>query len=191
MFEETVYKDIAFGPRNMGLSEDEINTRVHEAAALVGLKDKYLERSPFELSGGQKRRAAIAGVLAMNPRVLILDEPTAGLDPKGRDEILSTIRRLHQERADMTVIFVSHSMEDVANIAEMVVVMNNGHVAMTGSVAEVFSRGAELKGMGLNVPEVTRVTDNLRDMGYAVPEHVYTVEYAAKHLAAMIKEAQG
>ncbi len=190
LFEETVYKDIAYGPSNMGLSEEEIRKRVYTSLALVGLKEKYLERSPFELSGGQKRRVAIAGVLAMSPKVLILDEPTAGLDPKGRDDILSMLKRLHGKREDMTVIFVSHSMEDVAETAEMVVVMNEGRVAMTGSVAEVFSHGEELKSMGLNVPEVTRVTDNLRADGFAVPEHVYTVEYAAKHLARMINGAR-
>lgn len=126
LFEETVYKDIAFGPKNMGFSDEEIDKRVRESAALVGLKEKHLTRSPFDLSGGQKRRVAIAGVLAMNPKVLILDEPTAGLDPKGRDEILATIKKLHEENKEMIIIFVSHSMEDVAKTAERVIVMNDG-----------------------------------------------------------------
>ena len=139
LFEETVYKDIAFGPKNMGFSDEEIDKRVRESAALVGLKEKHLTRSPFDLSGGQKRRVAIAGVLAMNPKVLILDEPTAGLDPKGRDEILATIKKLHEENKEMIIIFVSHSMEDVAKTAERVIVMNDGHVEMQGTVAEVFA----------------------------------------------------
>ena len=140
LFEETVYKDIAFGPKNMGFSDEEIDKRVRESAALVGLKEKHLTRSPFDLSGGQKRRVAIAGVLAMNPKVLILDEPTAGLDPKGRDEILATIKKLHEENKEMIIIFVSHSMEDVAKTAERVIVMNDGHVEMQGTVAEVFAQ---------------------------------------------------
>lgn len=180
LFEETVYKDIAFGPRNMGLSEEEIDGRVRESAALVGLKEKYLERSPFELSGGQKRRAAIAGVLAMNPRVLILDEPTAGLDPKGRDDILSTIKKLHSERDDMIIIFVSHSMEDVAKTAEHVIVMNEGHIEMQGTVAEVFSHAERLQEIGLNVPQITLLTDKLRKAGYDLPEQIYTVKYAVQ-----------
>ena len=133
LFEETVYKDIAFGPKNMGFSDEKIDKRVRESAALVGLKEKHLTRSPFDLSGGQKRRVAIAGVLAMNPKVLILDEPTAGLDPKGRDEILATIKKLHEENKEMIIIFVSHSMEDVAKTAERVIVMNDGHVEMQGT----------------------------------------------------------
>ena len=145
LFEETVYKDIAFGPKNMGFSDEEIDKRVRESAALVGLKEKHLTRSPFDLSGGQKRRVAIAGVLAMNPKVLILDEPTAGLDPKGRDEILATIKKLHEENKEMIIIFVSHSMEDVAKTAERVIVMNDGHVEMQGTVAEVFAQAEHLK----------------------------------------------
>ena len=144
LFEETVYKDIAFGPKNMGFSDEEIDKRVRESAALVGLKEKHLTRSPFDLSGGQKRRVAIAGVLAMNPKVLILDEPTAGLDPKGRDEILATIKKLHEENKEMIIIFVSHSMEDVAKTAERVIVMNDGHVEMQGTVAEVFAQAEHL-----------------------------------------------
>lgn len=186
LFEETVYKDIAFGPKNMGLSEEEIDERVRKSAALVGLKEKYLERSPFELSGGQKRRAAIAGVLAMNPRVLILDEPTAGLDPKGRDDILSTIKKLHDERDDMIIIFVSHSMEDVAKTAEHVIVMNEGHIEMQGSVAEVFSHAERLQEIGLNVPQITLLADRLRKAGYALPEQIYTVKYAAQAIQNLI-----
>lgn len=186
LFEETVYKDIAFGPKNMGLSEEEIDERVRKSAALVGLKEKYLERSPFELSGGQKRRAAIAGVLAMNPRVLILDEPTAGLDPKGRDDILSTIKKLHDEKDDMIIIFVSHSMEDVAKTAEHVIVMNEGHIEMQGSVAEVFSHAERLQEIGLNVPQITLLADKLRNAGYDLPEQIYTVKYAVKAIQNLI-----
>ena len=175
LFEETVYKDIAFGPKNMGFSDEEIDKRVRESAALVGLKEKHLTRSPFDLSGGQKRRVAIAGVLAMNPKVLILDEPTAGLDPKGRDEILATIKKLHEENKEMIIIFVSHSMEDVAKTAERVIVMNDGHVEME-----------HLQKIGLNVPQVTLLTDKLRLAGYDLPEHIYTVKYAADAIKKLI-----
>lgn len=186
LFEETVYKDIAFGPKNMGFSDEEIDKRVRESAALVGLKEKHLTRSPFDLSGGQKRRVAIAGVLAMNPKVLILDEPTAGLDPKGRDEILATIKKLHEENKEMIIIFVSHSMEDVAKTAECVIVMNDGHVEMQGTVAEVFAQAEHLQKIGLNVPQVTLLTDKLRLAGYNLPEHIYTVKYAADAIKKLI-----
>ena len=186
LFEETVYKDIAFGPKNMGFSDEEIDKRVRESAALVGLKEKHLTRSPFDLSGGQKRRVAIAGVLAMNPKVLILDEPTAGLDPKGRDEILATIKKLHEENIEMIIIFVSHSMEDVAKTAERVIVMNDGHVEMQGTVAEVFAQAEHLQKIGLNVPQVTLLTDKLRLAGYNLPEHIYTVKYAADAIKKLI-----
>ncbi len=186
LFEETVYKDIAFGPKNMGFSDEEIDKRVRESAALVGLKEKHLTRSPFDLSGGQKRRVAIAGVLAMNPKVLILDEPTAGLDPKGRDEILATIKKLHEENKEMIIIFVSHSMEDVAKTAECVIVMNDGHVEMQGTVAEVFAQAEHLQKIGLNVPQVTLLTDKLRLAGYDLPEHIYTVKYAADAIKKLI-----
>lgn len=186
LFEETVYKDIAFGPKNMGFSDEEIDKRVRESAALVGLKEKHLTRSPFDLSGGQKRRVAIAGVLAMNPKVLILDEPTAGLDPKGRDEILATIKKLHEENKEMIIIFVSHSMEDVAKTAERVIVMNDGHVEMQGTVAEVFAQAEHLQKIGLNVPQVTLLTDKLRLVGYDLPEHIYTVKYAADAIKKLI-----
>lgn len=185
LFEETVYKDIAFGPANMGLSEKEIDERVRRSAFLVGLKEKHLERSPFDLSGGQKRRAAIAGVLAMEPKVLILDEPTAGLDPKGRDDILDTIKRLHEENRDMIIIFVSHSMEDVAKTAEHVIVMNEGHVEMRGSVAEVFTQSEKLQKIGLNVPQITLLADKLRNAGFSLPKEIYTVKYAAKAIAEL------
>ena len=186
LFEETVYKDIAFGPKNMGFSDEKIDKRVRESAALVGLKEKHLTRSPFDLSGGQKRRVAIAGVLAMNPKVLILDEPTAGLDPKGRDEILATIKKLHEENKEMIIIFVSHSMEDVAKTAERVIVMNDGHVEMQGTVAEVFAQAEHLQKIGLNVPQVTLLTDKLRLAGYDLPEHIYTVKYAADAIIKFI-----
>lgn len=186
LFEETVYKDIAFGPKNMGFSDEEIDKRVRESAALVGLKEKHLTRSPFDLSGGQKRRVAIAGVLAMNPKVLILDEPTAGLDPKGRDEILATIKKLHEENKEMIIIFVSHSMEDVAKTSERVIVMNDGHVEMQGTVAEVFAQAEHLQKIGLNVPQVTLLTDKLRLAGYDLPEHIYTVKYAADAIKKLI-----
>lgn len=186
LFEETVYKDIAFGPKNMGFSDEKIDKRVRESAALVGLKEKHLTRSPFDLSGGQKRRVAIAGVLAMNPKVLILDEPTAGLDPKGRDEILATIKKLHEENKEMIIIFVSHSMEDVAKTAERVIVMNDGHVEMQGTVAEVFAQAEHLQKIGLNVPQVTLITDKLRLAGYDLPEHIYTVKYAADAIKKLI-----
>ena len=186
LFEETVYKDIAFGPKNMGFSDEEIDKRVRESAALVGLKEKHLTRSPFDLSGGQKRRVAIAGVLAMNPKVLILDVPTAGLDPKGRDEILATIKKLHEENKEMIIIFVSHSMEDVAKTAERVIVMNDGHVEMQGTVAEVFAQAEHLQKIGLNVPQVTLLTDKLRLAGYDLPEHIYTVKYAADAIKKLI-----
>ena len=186
LFEETAYKDIAFGPKNMGFSDEEIDKRVRESAALVGLKEKHLTRSPFDLSGGQKRRVAIAGVLAMNPKVLILDEPTAGLDPKGRDEILATIKKLHEENKEMIIIFVSHSMEDVAKTAERVIVMNGGHVEMQGTVAEVFAQAEHLQKIGLNVPQVTLLTDKLRLAGYDLPEHIYTVKYAADAIKKLI-----
>lgn len=183
LFEETVYKDIAFGPKNMGLSDDEIDKRVHDAARLAGVNEKYMNRSPFDLSGGQKRRAAIAGVLAMEPDVLILDEPAAGLDPRGRDGILSEIKKLHEEKPEMIIIFVSHSMEDVAKTAEHIVVMNNGRIAMTGGVMEVFSRGRELEEMGLSVPQITKLCARLSSAGINIGQGIFTVEDAVEKLA--------
>ena len=186
IFEDTVYKDIAFGAKNMGLDEKETDKRVRETAEEVGLSENLLKKSPFELSGGQKRRVAIAGVMAMRPEILILDEPTAGLDPKGRDEILATIKKLHEENKEMIIIFVSHSMEDVAKTAERVIVMNDGHVEMQGTVAEVFAQAEHLQKIGLNVPQVTLLTDKLRLAGYDLPEHIYTVKYAADAIKKLI-----
>ncbi len=186
LFEETVYKDIAFGPKNQGLSEEEIDSRVREAAKEVELADDLLEKSPFELSGGQKRRVAIAGVMAMRPRILILDEPTAGLDPRGRDRVLRLIRQ-YRDAHNTTVILVSHSMEDVARIADRVLVMNGGEVAMLDTAANVFSRGEELTEMGLSVPAVTRIWMELRKRGLDVGENVYTVAQAAERLLPLLK----
>ena len=177
LFEETVYKDISFGPKNMGLKEDEIDRRVREAARFVGLEDGTLEKSPFELSGGQKRRVAIAGVIAMEPSVLILDEPTAGLDPVGAAQILDNIRTYHREK-NATIILVSHSMEEVAREASRLVVISGGQIPFSGTPAEVFSHGAELEEMGLGVPAMTRVFARLRAMGIDVPPSVYTIEQA-------------
>lgn len=186
LFEETVRKDIAFGPLNMGLSKEEVDQRVEFAADMVGLKPELLEKSPFDLSGGQKRRAAIAGVLAMEPKVLILDEPTAGLDPAGRDEILYKIKDMH-ERMDLTVILVSHSMEDVAKLADRILVMNGGRVEMFGTPAQVFSYGDRLTQIGLNVPQITRITDELRKRGLPLSEGIYTMNDAVYQLSAILK----
>ena len=186
LFEETAYKDIAFGPKNMGLSEEEIAERVRRAANFVGLREELLEKSPFELSGGEKRRVAIAGVMAMQPAVLILDEPTAGLDPRGRDMILEQIKA-YQQQNGTTVLLVSHSMEDVARVAQKVLVMNGGKVAMYAPTAEVFSRAEELEAIGLSIPAVTRVFMQLRQKGYPVGDNVYTVEQATQRLLSMLK----
>jgi energy-coupling factor transport system ATP-binding protein len=182
LFEETVYKDIAFGPRNMKLDEKEIDRRVHAAAEFVGLDEAVLQQSPFELSGGQKRRVAIAGVIAMEPSVLILDEPTAGLDPIGREEILSNIRAYHNAK-NATVILVSHSMEEVARTVDRLVVVNDGTIPLEGTPAQVFRQDSQLRAMGLDVPQVTQVFRILREKGYDLP-WVYTVEEAA---AALLK----
>ena len=181
LFEETVYQDIAFGPKNMGLTKDEIDRRVREAAGFVGIPEENLQKSPFELSGGQKRRVAIAGVIAMEPDVLILDEPTAGLDPVGREGILSNIRA-YQAAKTATVIMVSHSMEEIASNVSRLIVMNHGKVAMTGAPREVFARAKELISMGLDIPQITQVFLRLRDMGVVVDNPVYTVERALEHL---------
>ena len=180
LFEETVYKDIAFGPKNMGLKADEIDRRVRQAAAAVGLTEAQLEVSPFDLSGGQKRRVAIAGVIAMEPEVLILDEPTAGLDPAGRAEILQHIED-YRKSHNATIMMVSHSMDDVARLTDRLLVMNGAHLAMDGTPAEVFTRAEELLEMGLNIPEVTRVFLNLKKMGLPV-EPVYTIDQAVEAL---------
>ena len=177
LFEETVYKDISFGPKNMGLDEKEVDRRVREAAAFVGLRDDQLEKSPFELSGGQKRRVAIAGVIAMEPKVLILDEPTAGLDPVGVESILGNIRDYHRAH-NATVILVSHSMEEVARTVDRLVVVNDGKIPFQGTPRQVFQHGDELEAMGLGVPQLTRVFHRLRAMGADVDPSVYTMEQA-------------
>ena len=185
LFEETVYKDIAFGPKNMGLKPEEVDRRVREAAGFVGLTEKQLEVSPFDLSGGQKRRVAIAGVIAMEPEVLILDEPTAGLDPVGRAEILANIETYRQAK-NATIMMVSHSMEDVARLTDRLLVMNGSKLAMDGTPAEVFTRAEELVEMGLSIPQVTQVFLHLRKLGVPV-ENVYTIDQAV----AEIKRIKG
>ena len=185
IFEETISKDIEFGPRNLGLSEDEITRRVKKSMEMVGLDyETYKDRSPFDLSGGQKRRVAIAGVIAMEPTTLILDEPTAGLDPKGRDDILGQIRKLHKDY-NMTVIIVSHSMEDVANIAEKVIVMNHGKVALEGTPAEVFKEVDKLESIGLAVPQVTYLIRNLRAKGFDISDSIFTIEEAKRAILSI------
>lgn len=181
LFEETVYKDISFGPRNMGLDGDETDRRVRRAAEFVGLSEEHLKKSPFDLSGGEKRRAAIAGVMAMEPEVLILDEPTAGLDPRGREIILSLVRT-YREQTGSTVILVSHSMEDVAKTADKVLVLNRSRVAMFGTVPEVYSRTDELEEMGLSVPQITKIFRALHDRGFDVSPSVFTVSQGADEL---------
>lgn len=185
LFEETVYKDIAFGPKNMKLEEPEIDRRVREAAAFVGLADAVLERSPFELSGGQKRRVAIAGVIAMEPSVLVLDEPTAGLDPLGVESILKNIHDYHQAK-NATIILVSHSMEEVARTVDRLVVVSEARIPFNGTPREVFSHGAELEDMGLGVPQITRVFYRLRELGADIAPSVYTVEQAKTALLAKL-----
>ena len=176
LFEETVEKDIAFGPRNLGLDENEISRRVKDAMRRVALDyDKLHDRSVFELSGGQMRRVAIAGVLAMEPQVLVLDEPCAGLDPRGREEIMGLIKKLHEE-AGTTIVMVSHSMDDVASLAERVIVMNHGEIAMDGVPRDVFSCGEELRGMGLDVPQAVQLAGKLRERGFDIPEGIYRIE---------------
>lgn len=181
LFEETVYKDISFGPKNMGLDSAEIDRRVRRAAEFVGLSEEHLKKSPFDLSGGEKRRAAIAGVMAMEPEVLILDEPTAGLDPRGREVILSLVRT-YRDQTGSTVILVSHSMEDVAKTADKVLVLNRSHVAMFGTVPEVYSRTDELEEMGLTVPQITKIFRALHDRGFDVSPSVFTVSQGADEL---------
>ena len=181
LFEETVYKDIAFGPKNMKLSDEEVDERVKEAAHFVGLSDELMELSPLELSGGQKRRIAIAGVIAMRPEVLILDEPTAGLDPAGCAQLLGNIRR-YREESGSTVLLVSHSMDEVAQLAERIIVFDRGHVALDGTPAEVFAQAGRLTEIGLNVPRAAEIAAALRRRGLAVPEGVFTHEQLRKAL---------
>lgn len=182
LFEETIYKDIAFGPKNLGLSEEEVDRRVRKAMKLVGLDIEELrDRSPFELSGGQKRRVAIAGVLAMEPELLILDEPTAGLDPKGRDEILSEIENLYKE-GDLTIMLVSHSMEDIAELANRVLVMHKGKLVMDGETREIFSRTDELKSLGLGIPQIMSFMKNYKALGHDVKDDILTVGEAKEEI---------
>lgn len=179
LFEETCAKDIAYGPRNMGLSEEEVQRRVKEAAEFTGLSEELLQRSPFELSGGQKRRVAIAGVMAMEPRILVLDEPAAGLDPEGRDTILAQIKAYHK-KTGVTVVLVSHSMEDIAKYADKVLVMHRAGVAMYDTVEKIFARAPELLELGLSVPQVTQIFLRLKEMGLDIKTDVYTMPYAVK-----------
>ena len=181
LFEETAYKDIAFGPKNMKLSPEEIDRRVREAAAFVGVPESQLEQSPFALSGGQKRRVAIAGVIAMEPDVLILDEPTAGLDPEGRESILANIRA-YQQAKNATIVMVSHAMEDVARLTDRLLVMDHGGVRMDAAPREVFQRAWELEQIGLTIPQVTRVMLRLRELGQPVDSSVFTLEQAVREL---------
>jgi energy-coupling factor transport system ATP-binding protein len=181
LFEETVYKDIAFGPKNMGLDDEEIDRRIKETAKLVGLSDSVMQKSPFELSGGQKRRVAIAGVMAMEPEVLILDEPASGLDPKGREQILGMIKEYHKAKGN-TVLLVSHSMEDIARNVNKILVMNDSKLFCYDDTAKVFHRSAELEKMGLAVPQVTRVFSRLKAMGFDMGEDVYTVKFGSSLL---------
>jgi ABC-type cobalt transport system, ATPase component len=185
LFEETVAKDIAFGPTNMGKSGAELEKAVNDAARFTGLKDELLEKSPFDLSGGEKRRAAIAGVIAMNPEVLVLDEPTAGLDPMGRDVLLSQIVQYHNERKN-TVILVSHSMEDIARVADKIIVMNKSNLVMFDKTKEVFSKGRELEKIGLRVPQITKIMLELREKGFNVPEGILTVDEAMDCISSLL-----
>lgn len=187
LFEETVYKDIAFGPTNKGLSAEEIDKEVRRAARFTGLKDELLDKSPFDLSGGEKRRAAIAGVIAMDPDVLVLDEPMAGLDPMGRDVLLSQIVRYHKERQN-TVLLVSHSMEDIARVADRIVVMNKSKLVMFDETQKVFARGDELEKIGLRIPQITKIMSQLRKRGVDVPEGILTVDSAVDYLLPLIKK---
>ena len=184
LFEETVYKDIAFGPKNMGLEGAELDKTVKEICEIVGVKPEFLEKSPFDLSGGEKRRVAIAGVMAMKPQVIVFDEPTAGLDPKGREEIMKIIRS-YRAATDATVVIISHSMEDMAVLAERILVMNGGRLEMFDTVENVFGNAERLREIGLNVPIITRVFDELRNKGLNVPKNIFTVERAVEALKAL------
>lgn len=186
LFEESVYKDIAFGPANLGLSPEEVKEAVRRAAECVGISESLFEKSPFELSGGQKRRVAIAGVIAMRPKVLILDEPTAGLDPKGRDTILELIRSYHQQERN-TVLLVSHSMEDIARYSTRILVMNQSRVFAYGDVDSVFSKAEEIERIGLSIPQVTRVFTELARRGYPVQPNIYSVEAARAELLRLMR----
>jgi energy-coupling factor transport system ATP-binding protein len=184
LFEETVYRDIAFGPTNMGLKEDEIRGRVADAIRFVGLKPDILEKSPFSLSGGQKRRVAIAGVIAMMPDVLILDEPTAGLDPRGRADIINHVKA-YNKSTGLSVVLVTHNMEDIAQTVDRIIVLKKGEIMMTGGTSEVFSRGKELEAAGLAVPQITQVANRLFDAGLNISTSVYTVEQLKNELLSL------
>ena len=187
LFEETIYKDIAFGPKNLGLPQEEVDERVRHAMELVGLDFEELkDRSPFELSGGQKRRVAIAGVVAMKPKVLVLDEPTAGLDPKGRDDILDEIRTLY-EKENITIILVSHSMEDIARLVNRIFVMHRGRLSMDGSPREIFGRSDELEGMGLGIPQITKFMKKFKASGHDVKDDVLTIEEAKAEILKYLR----
>lgn len=186
LFEDTVIKDISFGPKNMGLSDDEIKERALNAARLVGLNENLLNKSPFDLSGGEKRRVAIAGIIAMKPEVLVLDEPTAGLDPVGRDTVLSMIKK-YRDSTDAAVIIVSHSMEDMAKTADKLLVMNSGNLFMFDTVKQVFSNAGDLEKIGLDIPEVTKIANGLADKGLNIDRSIYTVEELAKAILSLKK----
>ena len=187
LFEETVYKDIAFGPANKGLDEKEIDCAVRNAAKFTGLKDEMLQKSPFDLSGGEKRRAAIAGVIAMDPEILVLDEPTAGLDPMGREVLLSQIVQYHKERKN-TIFLVSHSMEDIARVADRIIVMNKSELVMFDKTRNVFSRGDELEKIGLRIPQITKIMSTLKKHGVNVSDGILTVEEATAQLVQLLKK---
>lgn len=187
LFEETVYKDIAFGPANMGKTEQEIDLAVRKAAEFTDLKPELLQKSPFDLSGGEKRRAAIAGVIAMDPEVLVLDEPTAGLDPMGRDMLLSQIVQYHKKRKN-TVLLVSHSMEDIARVADRIIVMNESHLVMFDKTREVFKHGRELEKIGLRVPQITKIMLEFKEKGYDVPDGILTVDEAFSAVSSLLKK---
>ncbi len=189
LFESTVFEDIAFGPKNMGLSESEIKERVLESIKFVGLTEEYLNKSPFDLSGGEKRRVAIAGVISMKPKVLVLDEPTAGLDPVGKNDLLNLIKH-YNKTTGSTVIFVSHNMDDVALVADRVLVLSDGNIVMSGTVEDVYSKGDELLKLGLDVPEITRVFLKLKEEGYDVPTDVYTVNEGKEKLIEFLKRGK-
>ncbi|HHW58215.1 MAG TPA: energy-coupling factor transporter ATPase [Clostridia bacterium] len=186
LFEETVFKDIAFGPTNLGLNEEEIKKRVYEAMDIVGINRELADKSPFEISGGQKRRIAIAGILAMKPKILILDEPTAGLDPKGKEEILNRIKEIH-DKYKMITILVSHSMEEIARFANKIIVMNKGRIELMGTPREVFSEAEMLEKIGLGVPQITSLARELRQRGIPIPQDVLTIEEAKEHIVRYLR----
>lgn len=185
LFEATVFEDVCYGPKNLGLTQKEVELRAYQALKMVGLEDDFFYQSPFDLSGGQKRRVAIAGVLAMQPEILILDEPTAGLDPKGRDEILDQIKKMHDE-SNMTVVLVSHSMEDVANYVNRIIVMNQGRVFLDGEPKDVFSHYKELEEIGLAAPQVTYIMNQLQEEGFDCNTDVTTIKEAADEIARIL-----